>query len=498
MIKWSRRKAISDFSIALISQYLAQFILFFRNFIFAKLLGPADFGVYSAIFLFFSYGNYSNLGVIDGLSRIVPYELGAGREAKAREFLGSGFWGLNLVSSAFLVSVIIYSFISPFKTIVENKTAVILTSIAVLLNQNFTYALLYHRIKHNFKRAYIFQLIQAVLDLTFSILLLFKFRIVGIFWGMTFSFLLVCFFSLKDIFQEIKLKINFKLLSEIFKVGFQILLVGFTYGFLMSADKFSVANLFEKSKMGIYSVAVAFGVIPYFASATIGQFIGQRMIEEFGRSRSKENLKIFLDESLLVVAFITPLISMLTITLAEPFITILLPKYVESLRYIDKLSIAYYFLSLGAMLGTFLISVNQQGKILVLNLIFIPFILLLNFAVFKTGLDLLGIAYVTFANFFLRTFLLFVLSYSNYSKFFPSVISFVKFSLPSLPILLVFGFKFVDFSEYLRFYFRILIVFIWIGVAIYYLSRKTQIVSSMIGVIKEKAWVYLEKVLNIF
>jgi len=81
--------------------------------------------------------------------------------------------------------VIVYSFISPFETIVENKTAVILTAIAVLLNQNFTYALLYYRVKHNFKKAYIFQLIQALLDLTFSILLHFKFRTDGIFLGMT-------------------------------------------------------------------------------------------------------------------------------------------------------------------------------------------------------------------------------------------------------------------------------------------------------------------------
>ncbi len=498
MIKWSRRKAISDISIAIISQYLTQFILFFRNFVFAKLLGPAEFGIYSAIFLFFSYGNYSNLGVIDGLSRIVPYELGAGREAKAKEFLGSGFWGLNLITSTFLISVIVYSLISPFKTIAENKTSVILTAIAVLLNQNFTYALLYYRAKHDFKRAYVFQLIQAVLDLTLSILLLFKFRIVGIFLGMTFAFLLVCFLSLKDVLKEINLIINWKLLREILKVGFQILVVGFTYGFLMSIDKFSVANLFEKSKMGIYSVAVAFGVIPYFASATIGQFIGQRMIEEFGKSKLKENLKIFLDESLLVIAFITPLISMLTIALAEPFVATLLPKYVESLRYIDKLSIAYYFLSLGAMLGTFLIAVNQQGKVLVLNLIFIPFILLMNFAVFKMGFDLLGIAYVTFANFFLRTFLLFVLSYINYLKIFSSVISFIKFSLPSIPILLVFGLKFIDFDVYIRFYLRILIAFIWFAVAIYYLLKKTRIVSNMIEIVKGKAWVYLEKVLNMF
>ena len=250
--------------------------------------------------------------------------------------------------------------------------------------------------------------------------------------------------------------------------------------------------------MGFYSVAVGFGVIPYFASVTVGQFIGQRMIEEFGRSKLKENLKIFLDESLLVIAFMTPLISMLTISLAEPLITIFLPKYVESLRYIDKLSIAYYFLSLGAMLGTFLIAVNQQGKILVLNLIFIPFILLLNFAVFKNGFDLLGIAYVTFVNFFLRTFILFVLSYVNYSKIFPSVISFVKFSLPSLPILMVFALKFVRVDAYLRFYLRILIAFVWFGVSIYYLSRKTQIVSSMMSIVKEKAWVYLEKARDIF
>lgn len=505
MMKWSRRKVLSDFSVAIVSQYLVQFILFFRNFIFAKLLGPYDFGVYSSIFLFFSYGNYANLGVIDGLSRIVPYEIGSGDEKRARELLRSGLWGLNFITSIFLLIVIIYSFLSPFETVTENKTAVILSAIAVLLNQNFMFALTYYRIRHKFKQAYIYQLVQAVLDLTLSLLLMFKFKIVGIFWGMTLAFLIAFIFSMKNIWKEIKPKVNFHLLKEILNVGFQILLVGFTYGFLMSVDKFSVANLFEKSKMGYYSVAVGFGMIPYFVSVTLGQFVGQRMIEEFGKTKSKESIKIFLDESMLALAFITPLISILTIAVAEPFIHFLLPKYTESLRYIDKLSIAYYFLSLGAILGTFLITINQQVKLLIVNIAFIPFILFLNYLAYNTGLGLLGISYITFLNFFARTFILFILGYGNYKGlifstkgFLSLIISFAKFSFLSFPIFFSFALKFFIFDVYLRFYLRILISLVWFLIAFYYLLRKTEIISSMIEMAKGKVGMYLNKVLDIF
>lgn len=498
MMKWLRKKTLSDFSVAIVSQYLVQFILFFRNFIFAKLLGPYDFGVYSSIFLFFSYGNYANLGVIDGLSRIVPYEIGRGSEERARELLKTGLWGLNFITSLFLLFVIIYSLFSPLETIAVNKTSVILSAVAVLLNQNFMFALTYYRIWHKFKQVYIYQLVQATLDLVLSLLLMFKFKVVGIFWGMTFAFLISFIFSAKNIWKEIKPEINFNLLKEILSVGFQILLVGFTYGFLMSADKFSVANLFEKSKMGYYSVAVGFGVIPYFVSVTLGQFIGQRMVEEFGRTKSKESLKIFLDESLLVLGFITPLISILTIAVAEPFVYFLLPKYIESLNYIAILSIAYYFLSLGAMLGTFLISVNQQGKLLVLNLSFIPLILFLNYLAYKSGVGLLGISCVTFLNFFIRTFILFILGYGNYKDLLYSTKTFAKFFLLSLPIFASFILKFFIPDVYLKFYIRILISFVWLVITYYYLSRKTAIISSMIAIAKKKVETYLDRVLDVF
>ncbi len=497
-MKWERKKALSDIAIAQISQYLTQFILFFRNFIFAKFLGPVDFGIYASIFLFFSYGNYSNLGVVDGISRIVPYQLGAGEDRKARDFLGAGFWGLNFITSVFSVSIIVYSLLSPFKTIQENRFSVILTSIAILLNQNFTYVLTYLRMKHNFKKSYLLQLFQAILDLTLSIILMLKFKVLGIFLGAMLSFLILTLTSIKDLLSEVKPRFDLGILKEILNVGFQILIVGFTYGFLMSADKFSIANLFEKQKMGIYSVAVGLGVLPYFASATLGQFIGQRMLEEYGKTKSKDTLKIFLDESLLAIAFITPIISILTITFAEPFIQIFLPKYIESLRYVDKLAIAYYFLSLGAILGTFLITINQQKMILLLNLFLIPIVLLLNFFAFKNGFDLLGISYVTFLNFSGRTFFLFLLSYKNYYDLYKAIKTFFKFSIPSFPIFLVFAVKFLNLNVYQRIGIRFAFAILFLIVAIIFLSKKTQIVSYMIELMKERIVNYFGKITDLF
>ncbi len=497
-MKWSRKKAMSDIALASISQYLTQIILFLRNFIFAKLLGPHDFGIYASIFLFFSYGNYANFGIIDGISRIVPYELGAGNEKRAKDIIGVGLWGLNLTISFFVVVVIFYSLISPLPTIAENRISVILAGIAVLLNQNFTYVLTYLRLKHKFNKSYLIQFWGTLIDLVISIVLMLKFKVVGIFLGMAIGLLIMLIFSFRDILKEVKPKVNFGVLKSIFNVGFQILLVGFTYGFLMSADKFSVANLFEKSKMGIYSVAVGLGMIPYFASATLGQFIGQRMLEEYGKTKTKESLKIFLDESLLAIAFLIPLISILTIAFAEPFIHIFLPKYVDSLKIVDKLAIAYYFISLAAILGTFLITINQQGRILVLNLIFAPIVLFLNYLSFKINLDLIGISYVTFLNFFLRTLFLFLLSYGNYTKILPSFFTFLKFSLPSIPILIAFGLKFLTLNPYLKFYLRILIAILWLALSVYYLSRKTEIVSTMLDILKRRLTFYANKFSDMF
>lgn len=476
---WSRRKAITDITFVTLSQYLTQFILILRGFIFAKFLGPEQFGVYSAIFLFYTYGVYAQLGILDGLWRLVPYFLAQGDEAKGRNYLSTGFWALNFfgLTFVFLVFIIKLNFI------------VLLSAVAVFFFFNFSFMLLKFQIQHKFKLLGVYQILLSIADLIFSSILMFKLRVEGIYIGMNLALILAILIVGKNL--NLKFEKHFDLfeLKEILKIGFVNLLIGFGLRLLMTMDKFSVANFFDKASMGIYSVAYSIGMLPFFIPMALNQVVGQRMIEEYGRTKAVQNLKIFLDESLMFLSFVLPFVSIFAIAFAEPFIILLLPKYIYSLKLVDKLAISFYFISLSAIPLTFLVTINERKWVIISEFLLIGLLFVVNYVIAKSGLGLVWITYAVLVVYFLYFTSLIYLSYRKFYDILKIFNLALKLSLPALPIFLVLALKFINFGEWgnlVKFSLRIMIGLIWISFAIFYLKRKTVIISQMIQMVRER------------
>ncbi len=476
---WSRKKAITDITFVTLSQYLTQFILILRGFIFAKFLGPEQFGVYSAIFLFYTYGMYAQLGILDGLWRLVPYFLAQGEETRGRNYLSTGFWSLNFFGLIFVF----------FVFALKGSFIILLSATAVLLFFNFSFILLKFQIQHMFKFLGIYQTLLSILDLIFSSILMFKLGVGGIYIGMNLALILTILLAGKSLNLKFQKHFNLFELKEILKIGFINLLIGFGLRLLMTMDKFSVANFFDRASMGFYSVAYSIGMLPFFIPMALNQVLGQRMIEEYGRTKEIQNLKILLDESLLFLSFILPFVSILAIAFAEPFIISLLPKYIYSLKLVDKLAIAFYFISLSTIPLTFLVTINERRWVIVLEFILIVLLFVFNFVIAKLSLGLVWITYAVLVVYFIYFICVIYLSYRKFYNIWEIFNLAFKFSLPVVSIFLVFVVKFINFGEWgnlIKFFLRVLIGLIWISFAIFYLKRKTIIISQMIQIIKER------------
>jgi O-antigen/teichoic acid export membrane protein len=484
---WTRKKAITDITFVIASQYIIQFILLLRGFIFAKYLGPEQFGVYSAIFLFYTYGIYSHLGITDGLWRLVPYFIGSEENEKAKNYLVTGFWGLNLFASIFLVSVIIYISIASSDFIVKYRIPILLSATAVILFFNLNFALLKFQFSHKFRELGIYQTLLSFFDLLLSLILMFRLGVTGIYLGMNIALLFLSLLSLYKVNFKVEWRFKIFELKEILKIGFVNLIIGFGLRLLMTVDKFSVANFFDKANMGFYSVAYSIGMLSFLIPMGLNQVIAPRMIEEFGRTKEIKSLKIFLDESLLFISFIVPFIAIFVIAFAEPFIAVFLPKYLYSLKLIDKLAIAFYFLSLSAIPLTFLVTINQRREILISEFVLISLMFFLNYMVFKLNLGLTWITYVSVVGYVLYFICVSYLSYRKFYSFRKIIRIILKFSLPSILIFFAFSLKFLHFDEnefLFKFLGRVLIGVVWLWFAILYLKKKTSIISDMINILK--------------
>jgi O-antigen/teichoic acid export membrane protein len=483
---WTRQKALKDITILTLSQYTVQALVVLRGFLFGKYLGPEGFGVWASIYLFYTYGQYAHLGIFNGAVILVPEKIGAGNIKEANNYLSSAITWMNIFGLLFFIATTFFVFLSGSPFISTYWLPIMFVSFAVPLYFNFNFSVYRLQFKHDFKKSGVYQALLAVFDLGISFVLMLKYGIKGAYAGLALSLFIFNLSILKGGYKDLFISLNRETFSVLFKLGSKLLLIIFGFGFLTTADKFFVASFLSKTEMGIFSMAISFAMVPYTIGSALQGVNLQRMLEEFGKTKDKFSLKIFLDESILATAFLVPLFAILLIAFAEPLITLLLPKYIGSLAFVDKLSVGVYFLAIGLCCWSFFIVIKKYILIVTLQIILISFGIISNYFITKSGFGLLGVSCITVLNYYCFAFILYLFSYKIFYDTKRILWMFIRLSLPALPIVIAFSIKYFISNPIFCFGTRILIVLLWSAFAYYYLMKKTTILSQLIVMIKNK------------
>ena len=483
---WTREKALKDISVLTIAQYTVQFFVVLKGFLFGKYLGPEVFGIWASIYLFFTYGQYCNSGVFYATTVIVPKKIGAGEFEEANRYLSSAITWMNLFGLLFFIAMVIYVIFSLSTFIYYYWLPILIISAAVPVYQNYYFSYYRLQFNHDFKKSGIYQATFAAFDLVLSFILLLNFGITGACAGMLFSLFFILFLMRKHSYKNIKIFFDKATFKELFVTGFQLLLLVFSFTFVTTVDKFSVANFFSKIDMGIFSMASSIAMLPYTLGVAMNAIIFQRMLEEYGKTNNLDSIKIFLREGTASLAFLIPTISVLLIALAEPLTPLLLPRYTESLNYIGNLSIGVYFLSIGIICSSFLVVQKRYFVVISLQILLSSMIVLCVYFTKKLDMGLQGVSLLTIVNYFLFTFVLYCFSYKNYLKTTETLIKFFNIALPALIILVAFFMRFICADKTILFLIRFGIAIAWGTIAYYYLTKHTTIIAQIFVILKNK------------
>jgi O-antigen/teichoic acid export membrane protein len=481
---WTRKKALKDITILTISQYVVLVLVVLRGFLFSKYLGPEGFGIWQTIFLIFTYGQYSHLGLFNGASILAPENLGAGKTEEANRYLSSAITWMNIFGIFFFILTCAYAFLGFSGFISSNLFPVMIAVVAVPITFNFNFSVYRLQYRGYYKKAGLMQSLMAVTDLILSFILLMTYGLTGAFIGMIISLAVFSLIITRDGYKDLFIFFDRKTFSKLIGTGFPVLIVSFVFAVLTTSDKLSVANLFSKTEMGFFSNAVSLAMLPYTISMALNGVTTQRMLEEYGKTKDKKSIKLFLDENIFAVAFLIPFFSILLVAFAEPVITVILPKYVDSLRFVDKLSIGVYFLAISMSCYSFLIVIKKYFTLFLLILLLLCFVFVGNSYMAVGVFGLIGVSYISVVNYFVFAFVLYLLAYRNYYKLKKIFWMFIRLVLPVIPILTAFSMKFYLTNSYLRFGARIIIALLWGVFAYYYLTKKTTILAQLIGMVK--------------
>lgn len=367
------------------AQIVSNFLRLLSGFLIIRLLDPSEYGLYSGIGVYLGYIMLGHGGIINGLSRELPYELGRNNDEYARE-MASSVYVLSLLISAlaavvFMVFTIGHLIAGNYLTGLIYMAYVLVAGLQLLNKQ---YLPVLYRTNKDFDSLSRQNILKGFGNLL-TVLFVWYLGIYGLIIRGAILALYEFILLFKNKPYSLTLTYNLAHFKKLFKTGFPIFMVGQVnqlWAIIMNTIIFSFGGALY---FGLYALSTivqgAIGIIP----GAFSQVIYPRMSIMLGKGKSvleilRANVKplIFQFGVMLAVGIIGAL-------LLPVIIPLVLPKYIDgivaaqwmifvpALRSFGALNNIYnvvkkqkwYFVSLvtGAIVGSLFVylKIHQKG-----------------------------------------------------------------------------------------------------------------------------------------
>lgn len=349
------------------SQIISNFLRIISGFLVVRMLDPEQYGLFTGVGIYLGYFALGHVGVINGLGREFPFQLGKGNEENGKQ-LSNSTYGITaiiaLLTSVFFLSLAGYQFIAG-NTL---QGVIFMTYVFIgglnLFNTAFLPTL--YRTSSDFGKL-------SKINMSVGV---WNFLSVGFVWLLGFWGLLVrgVFLALLQAWLLFKRKpypLQLRLIRNdvvhLFKTGFPIYMVGqvnplwgtivnniiFAFGGAKFFGLYALANIVQSSML----------VIPQ----SFGQVIYPRMSIMFGEGKTPREI-IRLNLKPLFFQFFVMLAVAITGAVLLPWvIPFLLPKYTEGIEAAQWIMFVPVILSFGAINNIF--NATKQQKFYFIALI---------------------------------------------------------------------------------------------------------------------------------
>jgi O-antigen/teichoic acid export membrane protein len=369
------------------------------------LLSPAQMGIWQALKMFLSYGNYANLGISKGAAREFNIALGSGNLPAARHGLDLAFT-VNTLSSlvygALLVGVGFWIGYSD-GGIWAGPWAVGLAAIGVLgvLARYVTFQVTILRTQQAFAVTSRLSILEGMLTLVACGLATWCWGLPGLYAGT----LIVLLGSLAFLRRHASIALNWAWQSaeirRLIGIGAPILLAGAVSSLFRSLDKWMIlAYLSDREfQLGCYSLALMITTQLYGLGNMLAMVTGPRYGEKFGQSGDRRVVAGLAARASELQAAAMVLPAALAIVAAPPLLAGLLPDYRTGLPPLMWLVPGVVAMTLSLPGSQYLIAVGQQRRALAAVLVATIVAAVGNHFALRADFGLMGVAAATAAGY---------------------------------------------------------------------------------------------------
>lgn len=252
---------------------ISSILSFVKYFIFAKVLGETGFSYYSGVELYSAYGFYlSSFGIFEGVALVLPQILKRNSDTET-EVIGNSFSFLLFTSLlvALIIAILCVNYFKlPIKLIITACLYLVtfnLFSFSIMLVNTLGFPILYGTLTF-YKNLY---------SVTISLLFGWFLGIFGLLISEIFGFaLLIGLVIKKPIFNlrlRINLKVNFKRILEICRIGFPQLLNNILNNAFRNVERIVIVSFIGIAAFGNYSFASIIITIGIAIQGILNQFL---------------------------------------------------------------------------------------------------------------------------------------------------------------------------------------------------------------------------------
>ena len=369
------------------------------------LLDPAQMGIWQAVKLLLSYGNYANFGISKGAAREFTVALGRGDTSRATRGLDLAFTVntlTSLVYAAVLVGAGVWVGLSGGGTW-AGAWAVGLAVVGGLavVTRYVTFHVTILRSRQDFKTTSQLSILEAALTLTICGLATWRWGLVGLYGGT----LAVTLGALAFVWRRRAVTLAWAWdqseIRRLVAIGGPILLAGTVSSLFRSLDKLMIlAYLSDREfQLGCYSAALMVTVQLYGLGNMLSIAMGPRYGEKYGHSGDRGEVARLAARATELQAAAVALPAGLAIVAAPPLLAWLLPDYRIGLAPLVWLVPGVVALCVALPAAQYLIAVNRQRRALVAVVMATVLAAVGNHLALTGGYGLVGVAAATAAGY---------------------------------------------------------------------------------------------------
>lgn len=375
-----------------------KFLGMFTSFFVAKLLAPADYGVWITLSLIVSYSGFLHLGTASALMKEGPYYIGQKNLKRLSEIEKGVMAWLSIVGLLIVLSALTLHLFVSAESVGKEFFLLRIVLIATLIDLICVFNHVRFAIHQDFQYAGTMDSVGGVLRLALYVGLSYHFGLYGTVYALLLCDIVLCLLSSRISIREygrFGVKYDYRLIWSLMKVGFPLMIINFIFILLTSADRWVSISMLGRVATGYYGLGGSMVAMIVMLPYAINRVLFPKLNERMGATSDQTTLLPLIIAPGRAFSLILPFLLGLVALLCPFIFLVLLPKYAPGLLSAQILILGCFFVCIMRNGANFLIATNRQLVLMKYVIFGLVINVLGNIGLVKIGYGIEGIALCT-------------------------------------------------------------------------------------------------------